>query len=106
MNEANEWLKDREPADFVEVGNDARAYPIQILIWHEFVNDTVGGEPLIFSFCPLCNTAIAFRRTFNGQVFDFVTTGRLRYSNLIMYDRQAHPPWQQATGDAIAGEFR
>lgn len=112
VNEANAWLKDREPVVFVQVGDDARAYPIQILIWHEIVNDVVGGEPLLVSFCPLCNTAIAFKRTFNpstgskqsGQVLDFGTTGRLRYSNLIMYDRQSETWWQQATGDAIAGE--
>lgn len=104
VNEANQWLKDREPVVFVEVGNDARAYPIQILMWHEIVNDVVGGEPLLVTFCPLCNTAIAFKRTFKEQVFDFGTTGRLRYSNLIMYDRQTETWWQQATGDAIAGE--
>lgn len=102
--EADEWLSDREPVVFVKVGDDARAYPIQILIWHEIVNDTVGGEPLLVTFCPLCNTAIAFKRTFNGQILDFGTTGRLRYSNLIMYDRQTETWWQQATGDAIAGE--
>jgi hypothetical protein len=105
VNEANGWLKDREPVVFVQVGDDARAYPIQILIWHEVVNDTVGNEPLIVSFCPLCNTAIAFKRTFDGEVLDFGTTGRLRYSNLIMYDRQTETWWQQATGDAIAGEY-
>lgn len=104
VSEADEWLGDREPVVFVQAGGDARAYPIQILIWHEIVNDTVGGEPLIVTFCPLCNTAIAFKRTFNGQVLDFGTTGRLRYSNLIMYDRQTETWWQQATGDAIAGE--
>ncbi|NUQ84775.1 MAG: DUF3179 domain-containing protein [Anaerolineales bacterium] len=104
VSEADEWLSDREPVVFVQVGDDARAYPIQILIWHEIVNDTVGGEPLLVTFCPLCNTAIAFKRTFDGQVFDFGTTGRLRYSNLIMYDRQTETWWQQATGDAIAGE--
>jgi hypothetical protein len=105
VNEANEWLNDREPVVFIQVGGDARAYPIQILMWHEVVNDTVGDEPLIVSFCPLCNTAIAFKRTFNRQVLDFGTTGRLRHSNLIMYDRQTETWWQQATGDAIAGEF-
>lgn len=113
VSEADEWLDDREPVVFVQacaeqsrsVCGDARAYPIQILIWHEIVNDTVGGEPLIVTFCPLCNTAIAFKRTFNGQVLDFGTTGRLRYSNLIMYDRQSETWWQQATGDAIAGEY-
>jgi hypothetical protein len=103
-SEADEWLEDREPVVFIQVNNDARAYPIQILMWHEIVNDTVGSEPLMISFCPLCNTAIAFKRTLNGQVFDFGTTGRLRYSNLIMYDRQTETWWQQATGDAIAGE--
>jgi hypothetical protein len=105
VEKADEWLDDREPVVFVQAGEEARAYPIQILIWHEIVNDTVGGEPLLVSFCPLCNTAIAFKRTFDEQVLDFGTTGRLRYSNLIMYDRQTETWWQQATGDAIAGEF-
>ncbi|MBN1666271.1 MAG: DUF3179 domain-containing protein [Anaerolineales bacterium] len=103
--EADEWLEDREPVVFVAVGNDARAYPLQILMWHEIANDIVGEKPLVISFCPLCNTAIAFERTVNGQVFDFGTTGRLRFSNLIMYDRQTETWWQQATGDAIAGEL-
>ena len=104
-SEADEWLEDREPIVLVQVNDEAKAYPIQILIWHEIVNDTVGGEPLMVSFCPLCNTAIAFKRTYDGQVLDFGTTGRLRYSNLIMYDRQTETWWQQATGDAIAGEY-
>jgi len=88
----------------VEVGDDARAYPIQVLMWHEIANDTVGGLPLAVTFCPLCNTAIVFERTVDGQVLDFGTTGRLRFSNLIMYDRQTETWWQQASGEAIAGE--
>ncbi|MBM4457938.1 MAG: DUF3179 domain-containing protein [Chloroflexi bacterium] len=102
---ANEWLKDLEPVVLVQVGNDTRAYPLQILTWHEIVNDTVGGLPLMVTFCPLCNTAIAFERTLDGRVLDFGTTGRLRFSNLIMYDRQTETWWQQAVGDAIAGEL-
>jgi hypothetical protein len=102
--EANSWLKEVEPVILIEVGEQARAYPIQILIWHEIVNDTIGDLPLVVTFCPLCNTAIAFERNFAGQVLDFGTTGRLRYSNLIMYDRQTETWWQQATGEAIAGE--
>ena len=105
VSDANAWLNDREPVVLVQVGDEARAYPLQILTWHEIVNDTFGDKPLVVSFCPLCNTAIAFERTFNGQVLDFGTTGRLRYSNLIMYDRQTETWWQQATGDAIAGEL-
>jgi hypothetical protein len=105
VDEANSWLKPVEPVILVEVGDEARAYPLQILIWHEIVNDTLGDLPLAVTFCPLCNTAIAFERTFDGQVLDFGTTGRLRYSNLIMYDRQTETWWQQANGEAIAGEY-
>jgi hypothetical protein len=74
-------------------------------MWHEIVNDTIGDTPIAITFCPLCNTAIAFERTLDGQVLDFGTTGRLRNSNLIMYDRQTESWWQQATGEAIVGEF-
>jgi hypothetical protein len=87
VEEADEWLKPIEPVILIQVGEDTRAYPLQILIWHEIVNDTVGNLPLTVTFCPLCNTAIAFERTVNGQVLDFGTTGRLRYSNLIMLCR-------------------
>jgi hypothetical protein len=105
VNEANEWLAAVEPVVLVRVGDEARAYPIQILMWHEIVNDTLGGLPLLVTFCPLCNTAIAFERDFDDQTLDFGTTGRLRFSNLIMYDRQTESWWQQATGDAIAGDY-
>ncbi len=105
VEEADEWLAPQEPIILFKIGDDARAYPLQILTWHEIVNDVVAGEPVVVTFCPLCNTAIAFKRTFNGQVFDFGTTGRLRFSNLIMYDRQTETWWQQATGSAIVGEL-
>jgi len=108
--EADAWLRDVEPVVLVQAasaqgGREARAYPLQILTWHELVNDTLAGVPLTITFCPLCNTAIAFERTLDGRVLDFGATGRLRYSNLIMYDRQTETWWQQAGGDAIAGEL-
>ncbi|HLA99264.1 MAG TPA: DUF3179 domain-containing protein [Anaerolineales bacterium] len=105
VNEADSWLRSVEPVILIQVEEEARAYPIQVLIWHEIVNDTVGGLPLAVTFCPLCNTAIAFERTLDGITFDFGTTGRLRYSNLIMYDRQTETWWQQANGEAIAGDL-
>ncbi|NIO68871.1 MAG: DUF3179 domain-containing protein [Anaerolineae bacterium] len=105
VEEADAWLQPQEPVVLVQVKDDARAYPIQIFMWHEIVNDTVGGVPVTVTFCPLCNTGVAFERTFEGQVLDFGTTGRLRFSNLIMYDRQTETWWQQATGEGIAGEF-
>jgi hypothetical protein len=103
--EADQWLKPIEPVILLQIGEEARAYPLQILIWHEIVNDVVGGTPVLVTFCPLCNTAIAFDRRIDGRVLDFGTTGRLRYSNLIMYDRQTEAWWQQAGGEAIAGEY-
>ncbi|MCP4402064.1 MAG: DUF3179 domain-containing protein [bacterium] len=105
VKEADTWLKAVEPVILLNIEEDARAYPMQILVWHEIANDVVGGVPLVVTFCPLCNTAVAFDRRFKGDIFDFGTTGRLRNSNLIMYDRQHESWWQQATGEAIAGRF-
>ena len=103
--EADEFLAPDEPVMMLRVGDDARAYPLQILIWHEIVNDIVAGEPVVVTYCPLCNTAIAFRSTVEGRVLDFGTTGNLRHSDLVMYDRQTESWWQQITGEAIVGEL-
>jgi hypothetical protein len=103
--DADVWLKPLEPVIFVDIAADARAFPLQVLVWHEIVNARVGDVPLVISFCPLCNTAIAFERTVSGTVLDFGATGRLRFSNLIMYDRQTESWWQQAIGSAIAGKL-
>jgi hypothetical protein len=105
VSEADAWLKPIEPVILLEINGATRAYPIQILMWHEIVSDTIGGVPVAVTFCPLCNTAIVFDRRIDERVLDFGTTGRLRYSNLIMYDRQTESWWQQAGGDAIAGEL-
>ncbi|HLZ69000.1 MAG TPA: DUF3179 domain-containing protein [Dehalococcoidia bacterium] len=94
-----------EPVIAFEHNGDARAYPLQILIWHEIVNDTVGGLPVTVTFCPLCNTAIVFDRTLDGRVLDFGTTGNLLDSDLVMYDRQTESWWQQFAGEAIVGEL-
>lgn len=102
--EANAWLKDNEPVVLYQNNREARAYPMQILIWHEIVNDTVGGKFVVITFCPLCNTSIVFERIVAGQTTTFGTTGKLRYSDLVMYDRLSETWWQQATGEAILGE--
>lgn len=105
VSQADDWLSPREPVVLVLEGNEAKAYPLQILIWHEIVNDVVGGRPIAVTYCPLCNTALAFDRRLDGKLLDFGTTGRLRYSDLVMYDRQTESWWQQATGDAIVGKL-
>ena len=102
---ASAWLSDRDPVIVFRANGDVRAYPLAILIWHEIVNDTVGNRPVVVTFCPLCNASIVFDRTFAGEVLDFGTTGHLRNSDLIMYDRQSESWWQQFTGQGIAGQY-
>ncbi|MEM9048421.1 MAG: DUF3179 domain-containing protein [Pseudomonadota bacterium] len=96
-------LEPVEPVLSLEVAGDARAYPLRILIWHEIVNDTVGGQPVAITYCPLCNSGAAFLRNVDGAVTSFGTTGKLRNSDLVMYDRESESWWQQFTGKAIVG---
>ena len=103
--EADGWLDPREPVIVVSAGGETRAYPLQILTWHEIVNDEVGGVPLSVTFCPLCNASIVFDRRAAGRRLDFGTTGKLRKSDLVMWDRQTESWWQQLTGRAIVGEM-
>ncbi len=103
VEESDGWLEEQEPVVYVEIAGDARAYPLQILTWHEIVNDTVGGVPVAVTFCPLCNSAVAFDRRLDGVVHTFGVSGNLRNSDLIMWDHETQTWWQQLTGEAIVG---
>jgi Protein of unknown function (DUF3179) len=105
IEEADEFLDPREPVAVVELGGAARAYPIQILTWHEIVNDKFAGEPIAVTYCPLCNSTVAFRREIDGEAVEFGTTGMLRNSDLVMYDRETESWWQQITAEAVVGEL-
>ena len=94
-----------EPVISLEINGQSKAYPLSVLIFHEIVNDELGGVPVAVTYCPLCNTAIVFDRRVDGRVLDFGTTGNLRNSDLIMWDRQTESWWQQITGEAIVGEL-
>ncbi len=102
---AARWLDAREPVIVVERNGEARAYPLQILMFHEIVNDTIGSTPVAVTFCPLCNASIVFERRVDGRVLDFGTTGKLRKSDLVMYDRHTQSWWQQFTGKGIVGHY-
>ena len=102
---ASDWLKNDEPVIALTVNKVSRAYPLQILMWHEIVNDEIGGQPVAVTFCPLCNASIVFDRRLDDQVLDFGTTGRLRLSDMVMYDRQTESWWQQFTGTGIIGDL-
>jgi hypothetical protein len=104
-SEADRILAEEEPVLVATLENTSKIYPLRILMWHEIVNDTLTDTPIAVTYCPLCNTGIGFNREVEGRTLDFGTTGRLRYSNLIMYDRQTETWWQQATGRALIGRF-
>ncbi len=101
---ADAWLKPKEPVLALDVNGDARAYPLQILMWHEIVNDVVGGKAVAVTYCPLCNSGLVFDRVVNGVTLDFGTSGKLYKSDLLMYDRQTHSLWAQMEGRALVGE--
>lgn len=98
-------LATREPVLSLVIADDARAYPLRVMMWHEIVNDMVAGTPVTVTYCPLCNTGIVFDRRLDGRTLDFGTTGNLRHSDLVMYDRQTESWWQQFGGQAIVGEL-
>lgn len=102
--QARAWLSDNEPVILYRHNDVTRVYPLQILTWHEIVNDVAGGRPIAVTFCPLCNTGMVFNRRFGDEVLEFGVSGRLLYSNMIMYDRSRESWWIQATGQAIAGD--
>lgn len=98
-------LAEREPVITVEMAGEARAYPLRYLIWHEIVNDRIGGVPVAVTYCPLCNSALVFDRRLDGRELEFGVTGKLRFSDMVMYDRQSESWWQQAVGQGIVGEM-
>lgn len=98
-----DFIEPSEPVLAMELGGEARAYPVQIMIWHEIVNDTIAGVPVSVTYCPLCNTAVAVDRTVADRTLSFGTSGMLYQSALVMYDRQTESLWSHFTGEAIAG---
>lgn len=98
-----DFLKDDDWVVGLFRNNEARAYPLKILNWHEIVNDQVGEEYIAVSFCPLCYTGNAFERVIDGEPVEFGVSGYLLNSNLVMYDRTTESLWEQLTGEALAG---
>ncbi len=101
--EAVDWLEDQEPVLILQIRRAVRIYPVQVMMWHEIVNDRVAGVPVVVTYCPLCNSAVAFKRRAAGQLLDFGTSGALYHSALVMYDRQTETLWTHFDGRAVVG---
>ncbi|MFP3908096.1 MAG: DUF3179 domain-containing protein [Acidimicrobiales bacterium] len=98
-----DWLDDREAVLLLQLEGRPRAYPVQVLMWHEIVNDEVGERPVTVTYCPLCNSGLAFDRRVDGRTLDFGTSGSLYLSALVMYDRQTESLWTHFDGKAVVG---
>jgi hypothetical protein len=105
IESADEWIEDDALILVIEHAGVTRAYPIQILVWHEIVNDTIAGDPLLITYCPLCASSAAYVRTVDGRILTFGTSGRLLNSNLVMYDRETGSYWSQLNGLSIVGDL-
>lgn len=103
--EAGSWLLDEEPGLAFSKGDTHRFYPYQILVWHEIVNDTVQGQRVLVTYCPLCLSGFVFDPVVAGERVEFGTSGKLWKSNLVMYDRKTDSLWSQILGEAIVGEM-
>lgn len=101
--EQTTWLGADDPVLSLTVAGETRAYPLGIITWHEIVNDTVGGVPVAVTYCPLCNSGVAFERTVDGEETTFGVSGLLYADNLVMYDRATESLWPQLTGTASVG---
>jgi hypothetical protein len=103
---ASSWLTDDYDSVIgISLNGDVRAYPLQILVWHEIVNDVVGGVPIAITYCPLCYSTQAFTRQVNGTTVTFGTSGKLYNNNLVMYDRLTKSLWSEIWGRAIGGSL-
>lgn len=102
---ASAWLQPQSPVIAVEINDEAKAYPLAILTWHEIANDELGGEKIAVTFCPLCNSALVFDRVVAGEELTFGVSGKLRNSDMVMWDRQTESWWQQFTGEGIVGFY-
>ncbi|MBA2268096.1 MAG: DUF3179 domain-containing protein, partial [Nitrosopumilus sp.] len=94
IKDADNFMADSDLILGVNINGDIRGYPLQILVWHEIVNDMVGETPIAVTYCPLCFTNQIFNRTLtDGQTLEFGTSGKLYNSNLVMYDRNTNSLW-------------
>ncbi|MBI2086951.1 MAG: DUF3179 domain-containing protein [Candidatus Zambryskibacteria bacterium] len=99
IKEAEKNIEDDMDGLVVSIGNSVKFYPYNIMVWHEIVNDVVGGKPLAITFCPLCGSAIVFETT-----DQFGVSGKLYESNLLMYDKKTESLWSQSIGTAVVGD--
>jgi hypothetical protein len=100
---AKSFIKDDDRVLGLARNGQAKAYPVKILNWHEIVNDTIGSQPVVVTFCPLCGTGMVFDGKINGKSLTFGVSGLLYQSDMLLYDRKTDSLWSQIKGEAVTG---
>jgi hypothetical protein len=103
--DALDWLSDGSLVLGYAVGDESFAYPIGVLNFHEIVNDFIGGEPVLITYCPLCASGVVYSRELAGETLTFGNTSALYQSDLVMYDHGTSSYWFQTGGEAVVGEL-
>jgi hypothetical protein len=106
VEDGNKEWSDEEMVIGLALNGDVRAYPVRLLSLHEIVNDSVGGQAVAITWCPLCFSAIVFDRVVDGKELTFGVSGLLYFNNLVMYDHRTNTLWSQMLGEGIKGAYR
>ncbi len=106
IEEADDYLDDRDVVFLVDYSGEVLVYPQNILVWHEIVNEEIGGEKVSITYCPLTGSGIGFKGSLSAGGTTLGTSGKLLNSNLVMYDRKTDSYWPQVLGMAISGELK
>lgn len=101
LSKRGKYMKATDRVIGVAINGESRTYPLRVLNWHEIVNDTVGGRAICVTYSPLCDSAVVFDRTVDGEILDLGFSGLLSNSNLVMYDRRQG---EMGTGGGITTE--
>ncbi len=102
-SEGDRSLKGEDMVLAVEFSGVAKAYPVRILNWHEVVDDDVGEQPVLISWCPLCGSGLVYDPRADGRRYTFGVSGLLYQQNLLFFDRETESLWSQLRGQAVAG---
>lgn len=97
------FLVDDDIVVTISYNGEYRAYPTKILDHHEIVNDTIGGDPIAITWCPLCGSAVGIDRRVGNKVTEFGVSGVLYNSDLVLYDRASETLWDQIEAKGIVG---
>jgi uncharacterized protein DUF3179 len=100
-----EYLSPQDRVLGIQGTHQAKAYPIAILNWHEIVNDTLDGTPVVITYCPLCGTGMGFLRKVGNHILTFGVSGLLYQSDVLMYDHQTESLWSQIAMQAVTGKY-